>query len=119
MKHPEYDDDDTDLRSSTFARLGIFAKTLEQEYEQIGLLGETQEADVCYPYEFDGAFKEFVHYKPKNPPRYRVCSTLHCLLKDGGFVSQSLTFLVTALMWTDGIPKVGRCFSQPVGVLLA
>lgn len=28
VKHPQHDDDDTDLHSSTFARLGIFAKTL-------------------------------------------------------------------------------------------
>jgi hypothetical protein len=49
VKHPEYDDDDTDLRSSTFARLGIFANTHEQEYERIGMLGETQEADSCHP----------------------------------------------------------------------
>lgn len=85
VKHPEYNNDNIDLRSSIFACLGIFAKTLKQEYKRIRLLGETQEANVCYPYEFDKAFKEALYYKHKNPPRYRVCSILHYLLEDSGF----------------------------------
>ncbi|KAJ5900832.1 uncharacterized protein N7473_004902 [Penicillium subrubescens] len=97
VKHPEYDDDDTDLRSSTFARLGIFANTLEQEYERIGILGETQEADICHPYEFDDAFKEAIHYVPENPPKYGVCSTLHCLLEDGGLCQPIFDFLGDSL----------------------
>lgn len=118
VKHPKYDDDESDLRTTTFARQGIFAETLEQEYKQLGLLGASQEADIGRSYEFDDFFKESTGYEPQNLPMgSAACYTLY--LRMAGFVSQSSTLWVTVLMWSDGTPKVVHYSSQPVEVLLA
>jgi hypothetical protein len=91
-----YVEADPDLRAITYARRGIVEKTLESEYERLGLLNVNQESGLSN-YAFSDGWESTIDYEPRFPRTYAVCSVLHSLLEDSGFCQPIFDFLGNSL----------------------